>query len=77
MEFIAVRENLQREAYIESLKATGKTGEKMRELLLKQHRSRAFGASIPENIDAEFVRSKSRAAAPSSRRTSITRRASR
>ena len=27
MEFIAVRENLQREHYIESLKATGKTGE--------------------------------------------------
>jgi phosphomethylpyrimidine synthase len=57
MEFIAVRENLQREAYIESLKATGKTGEKMLELLMKQHRGESFGASIPEKIDVEFVRS--------------------
>jgi phosphomethylpyrimidine synthase len=57
MEFIAVRENLQREAYIESLKATGKTGEKMLELLMKQHPGESFGASIPEHIDAEFVRS--------------------
>ena len=57
MEFIAIRENLQREAYIESLKATGKTGEKMLELLMRQHRGESFGASIPEKIDAEFVRS--------------------
>jgi phosphomethylpyrimidine synthase len=56
MEFIAVRENLQREQYIESLKATGKTGEKMLELLLKQHPGQSFGASIPRRIDAEFVR---------------------
>jgi phosphomethylpyrimidine synthase len=56
MEFIAVRENLQREQYIESLKATGKTGEKMLELLVKQHRGESFGASIPSYIDAEFVR---------------------
>ncbi len=56
MEFIAVRENLEREAYIESLKATGKTGEKMLELLMKQHRGESFGASIPQKIDAEFVR---------------------
>src|SRR5688572_1052769 len=55
MEFIAVRENLQREAYIESLQ--GKTGEKMRELLLKQHPGQSFGAAIPERIDGEFVRS--------------------
>ncbi len=48
MEFIAIRENLQREPYIESLKATGKTGEKMLELLMKQHRGESFGASIPE-----------------------------
>ncbi|HEY6966384.1 MAG TPA: phosphomethylpyrimidine synthase ThiC, partial [Burkholderiales bacterium] len=57
MEFIAVRENLQREQYIESLKATGKTGEKMLELLMKQHRGESFGAAIPQRIDAEFVRS--------------------
>jgi phosphomethylpyrimidine synthase len=57
MEFIALRENLQREQYIESLKATGKTGEKMLELLLKQHRGESFGASIPQMITPEFVRS--------------------
>jgi phosphomethylpyrimidine synthase len=53
MEFIAIRENLQREQYIESLKATG---EKMLELLMRQHPGQSFGASIPPSIDAEFVR---------------------
>src|SRR3954470_8453949 len=57
MEFIAIRENLQREQYIESLKATGKTGEKMLELLMKQHPGESFGASIPQLITPEFVRS--------------------
>ncbi len=57
MEFIAVRENLQREQYVESLKATGKTGEKMLELMMKQHKGESFGASIPEMITPEFVRS--------------------
>jgi phosphomethylpyrimidine synthase len=56
MEFIAIRENLQREHYVESLKAGGKTGEKMLELLVKQHRGESFGASIPERITPEFVR---------------------
>ena len=57
MEFIAIRENLQRERYIESLKATGKTGEKMLELLMKQHRGESFGAAIPQEMTPEFVRS--------------------
>jgi len=57
MEFVALRENLERSRYIESLKATGKTGAKMLELLLKQHRGENFGASIPEVITPEFVRS--------------------
>jgi phosphomethylpyrimidine synthase len=56
MEFIAIRENLQREQYVDSLKAGGKTGEKMLELLVKQHRGESFGASIPERITPEFVR---------------------
>jgi phosphomethylpyrimidine synthase len=56
MEFIAIRENLQREKYVESLKAGGKTGEKMLELLMKQHRGESFGAAIPERITPEFVR---------------------
>ncbi len=57
MEFIARRENLEREAYIESLKATGKTGAKMLELLLTQHKGESFGAAIPAQISPEFVRS--------------------
>src|ERR1700704_3622421 len=57
MEFIAIRENLEREQYIESLKATGKTGEKMLELLMRQHKGESFGASIPDMITPEFVRS--------------------
>src|SRR5260221_348360 len=57
MEFIAVRENLQREQYLESLKAGGKTGAKMLELLIKQHRGESFGAAIPQWITPEFVRS--------------------
>src|SRR4026209_2450296 len=57
MEFIALRENLERDAYVESLKATGKTGAKMLELLLTQHKGESFGAAIPERITPEFVRS--------------------
>jgi phosphomethylpyrimidine synthase len=57
MEFIAIRENLQREHYIESLKTGGKTGGKMLELMLKQHRGESFGAAIPDLITPEFVRS--------------------
>jgi phosphomethylpyrimidine synthase len=56
MEYIAIRENLQREKYVESLKAGGRTGEKMLELLVRQHRGEAFGASIPDRITPEFVR---------------------
>jgi phosphomethylpyrimidine synthase len=57
MEFIAIRENLERSRYVESLKAAGKTGGKMLELLMKQHKGESFGASIPEMITPEFVRS--------------------
>jgi phosphomethylpyrimidine synthase len=56
MEFIAIRENLQREKYIEALKACGKTGGKMLDLMMKQHRGESFGASIPDLITPEFVR---------------------
>lgn len=57
MEYIAIRENLRRQEYIDSLKAQGgKTGERMAQLLLQQHRGESFGAAIPEQITAEFVR---------------------
>jgi len=56
MEFVAIRENLQRKAYVEALKALGPHGEKMAALLLRQHPGHTFGASIPEEITPEFVR---------------------
>ena len=57
MEFVAIRENLQRETYVERLRATGPMGERMAKLLTAQHRGERFGAEIPDVITAEFVRS--------------------
>ena len=56
MEYIAIRENLNRAAYIESLKATGPTGEKMAKLMGRRHPGQAHGAAIPDVITPEFVR---------------------
>ena len=56
MEFIAIRENLERERYVESLKNAGPTGAKMAALLTRQHPGQSFGASIPPIITPEFVR---------------------
>ncbi|MCB1909011.1 MAG: phosphomethylpyrimidine synthase ThiC, partial [Rhodocyclaceae bacterium] len=56
MEFIAIRENLNRAAYLESLAAAGPTGEKMARLIGRQHPGQHFGASIPAEITPEFVR---------------------
>ncbi len=57
MEFVAIRENLQRRQYIEALEASGPTGRKMAQVLLRQHAGQSFGAAIPEEITPEFVRS--------------------
>ncbi|MEA5098654.1 MAG: phosphomethylpyrimidine synthase ThiC [Burkholderiaceae bacterium] len=57
MEYIAIRENLRRQEYIASLKATGPCGEKMAKLMTRQHKGMDFGARIPEEITPEFVRS--------------------
>jgi len=57
MEYVAIRENLRRQEYIESLKnAGGKIGSKMVDLLTRQHPGESFGASIPQQITPEFVR---------------------
>ena len=56
MEFVAIRENLRRQEYIESLRAAGPTGQRMAELLTRQHPGQSFGAAIPETITPEFVR---------------------
>ena len=57
MEFVAIRENVNRAAYLESLRATGPMGEKMAALLGRQHKGQDFGAAIPSEITPEFVRS--------------------
>ena len=56
MEFVALRENLQREAYLQSLQAAGKGGERMARMLTRQHPGQSFGASLPAQITPEFVR---------------------
>ncbi|OYD54072.1 phosphomethylpyrimidine synthase ThiC [Thauera propionica] len=56
MEYIAIRENLNREKYIESLRATGPRGQKMADMMLRQHPGQSFGASLPAVITPEFVR---------------------
>jgi phosphomethylpyrimidine synthase len=57
MEFIAIRENMLRAEYIESLKAAGGNSARMAELMLRQHPGESFGAAIPKEITPEFVRS--------------------
>ncbi|MCQ9615769.1 phosphomethylpyrimidine synthase ThiC [Paenalcaligenes niemegkensis] len=56
MEFIAIRENLQRERYIETLRAGSPDGDKLVQRLLRQHPGQSFGAAIPASITPEFVR---------------------
>ena len=56
MEYIAIRENLQRRQYIASLRASGPQGGKLAELMARQHPGQSFGAAIPEEITPEFVR---------------------
>jgi phosphomethylpyrimidine synthase len=50
MEFIAIRENLGREAALESV------SDNDRDSLLHQHRGESFGASVPQFVTPEFVR---------------------
>ncbi len=57
MEFIAIRENLRRQEYLASLRAAGPTGQRMADLLGRQHPGQSFGAAIPAEITPEFVRS--------------------
>ncbi len=56
MEFVAIRENLRRREYVESLRASGPTGAKLAELLARQHRGESFGASLPAEVTPAFVR---------------------
>ncbi len=56
MEFIAIRENNNRTAYLESLKQTGPMGEKLAALMNRQHAGQNFGANLQNEITPEFVR---------------------
>ncbi|HZN08097.1 MAG TPA: phosphomethylpyrimidine synthase ThiC, partial [Pyrinomonadaceae bacterium] len=55
MEFIAIRENMGREAAWPSVGEA--SGDAPRDSLLHQHRGQSFGASIPAYVTPEFVRS--------------------
>jgi len=57
MEFVALRENMRRKEYIESLHASGPMGKRVADLLGRQHPGQSFGAGIPPEITPEFVRS--------------------
>ena len=56
MEFVAIRENLNRQAWLEHLAATGSAGEKLAATLSRQHPGESFGAALPAEITPEFVR---------------------
>lgn len=56
MEFVAIRENLRREEYLESLRAGAPNGMRLAERLARQHPGQSFGAAIPSSITPEFVR---------------------
>ena len=56
MEFVAIRENMRRKEYLAELQASGPMGNRLAELMGRQHPGQSFGASIPAEITAEFVR---------------------
>ena len=56
MEFVAIRENMRRQEYLRELQASGPMGLRLAELMGRQHPGQAYGASIPAEITAEFVR---------------------
>ena len=56
MEYIAIRENQNRAAYLDSLAQTGERGKRMAEMMQAQHGGESFGANIQTEITPEFVR---------------------
>jgi phosphomethylpyrimidine synthase len=56
MEYVAIRENMQRKEYLENLRKSGLMGNKLADLMGRQHPGQHFGASIPTEITPEFVR---------------------
>ena len=56
MEFVALRENQNRQAYLDSLSSLGDKGKKMADILCATHQGTSFGTHHPKQITAEFVR---------------------
>ena len=56
MEYIAIRENQNRHAYMEALAASGEKGKRMADMLTRQHGGEAFGANLITEITPDFVR---------------------
>jgi phosphomethylpyrimidine synthase len=56
MEFVAIRENQRRQEYMEQLRTSGPMGQRVADLMGRQHPGLSFGAAIPAEITAEFVR---------------------
>ncbi|HTD03337.1 phosphomethylpyrimidine synthase ThiC [Undibacterium sp.] len=56
MEYVAIRENMRRKEYLESLKASGPMGGKLADMMGRQHPGQSFGAAMPAEITPEFVR---------------------
>lgn len=82
MEYIAIRENQRRAEYLESLRKSGPNGEKLAQMMGRQHPGQAFGAAAfgkdaAKEITPEFVRDEVARGARSFPRTSIIRKASR
>ena len=57
MEYVAIRENMRRKEYLAELKASGPSGNKLADMMGRQHAGQSFGASMPAEITPEFVRS--------------------
>ena len=57
MEYVAIRENMNRAAYLQSLRDSSPTGEKMLAMMNRQHKGENYGANMPDEITPEFVRS--------------------
>jgi phosphomethylpyrimidine synthase len=77
MEYVAIRENNNRRHYIEQLKASGPQGERLSEILCRQHPGNSYGASIPDESPPSSSVPKWRGVGRSFPATSTIRKASR
>ena len=57
MEYVSIRENMRRREYLDELKESGPMGNRLADLMGRQHPGQSFGAAIPAEITPEFVRS--------------------